>query len=222
MENYLKAIYELEERGERVTTSKLADRLAVASPSVTAMLKRLHSQTRPFVEHTPHRGVVLTGEGRQRALAVIRRHRLLETFFCEVLGFTWDEVHEEAERLQHSISERLEQRIAEYLGHPATDPHGDPIPSKDGQIAESAYVTLSDVEPGSVVRVSRVSDEQSEVLRYLSSLGIEPGVTLTLVEKAPFDGPYLVRLGGTEGAQTAPHGIGPGVADMVMVEVLQG
>ena len=186
------------------------------------MLKRLHSQKRAFVEHTPHRGVSLTEEGRQRALAVIRRHRLLETFFCEVLHFTWDEVHEEAERLQHSISERLEQRIAEYLGHPATDPHGDPIPSKDGQIAENEYVTLSEVAPGSVVRVSRVSDEQSEVLRYLSSLGIEPGITLTLIDKAPFDGPFLVRVGDDETADRTPHGIGPGVAEMVMVEVLRG
>lgn len=184
------------------------------------MLKRLHSQKRAFVEHTPHRGVSLNDEGRKRALAVIRRHRLLETFLFQVLGFTWDEVHEEAERLEHYISDQLEQRIAEYLGHPAKDPHGDPIPSKDGKIVENAHVPLSEVALGSVVRVSRVSDEQSEVLRYLSSLGIEPGVTMTLADKAPFDGPFMVHLGDAENAAAASYGIGPGVAAMVMVEVL--
>ncbi len=218
VENYLKAIYEIEEECERVTTSKLAERLEVASPSVTAMLKRLHKQKRPFVEHTPHRGVVLTDEGQRRALAVIRRHRLLETFMCQVLGYTWDEVHEEAERLQHHISERLERRIAEYLGHPGTDPHGDPIPDTEGIIAENAHVPLSEADVGCLVRVSRVRDEQAEVLRYLTSLGIEPGVMITLAGKAPFDGPYMVRVGDDPNAET--YGIGPGVAEMVMVEVI--
>lgn len=196
-----------------MTTSALAEALAISPPSVSAMLKRLNQGSPPLLEHEPHRGVVLTPEGQQKALRIIRRHRLVETFLCEALGFTWDEVHEEAERLEHHLSDTLEDRIAQYLGQPQYDPHGAPIPSKEGHIAEHAYIALSELAEGQQARVLRIKHDLPDVLRYLSSLGIEPSVMVLMAEKAPFDGPVYVRIG--DAAEI--HGIGRNVADMVMV-----
>ncbi len=216
VENYLKAIYELEEEGGRVNTSSLAERLAVSPPSVSAMLKRLSQETPPLVDHEPHRGVTLTPDGLRKALVTVRHHRLIETFLCQALGYTWDEVHEEAEQLEHHISERLEDRIAEFLGHPSYDPHGAPIPTKDGHIPDHAYVSLAELEEGQRGRVLRVKHDLPDVLRYLTSLGIEPEVEVVMTEKAPFDGPVYIRVGKNADAQT--HGIGRNIADMVMVK----
>ncbi len=179
------------------------------------MLKRLSQETPSLLEHEPHRGVVLTPEGQRKALRIIRRHRLVETFLCEALGYTWDEVHEEAEQLEHHLSETLENRIAKFLGHPKYDPHGAPIPSKEGHISEHTYIALTELEEGQRAQVFRVKHDVPEVLRYLTSLGIEPSVSVCMTEKAPFDGPVYVRVGDAEDASV--HGIGRNVADMVMV-----
>lgn len=196
----------------------LAERLNVASPSVSAMIKRLSKEKPPLVDYESHRGVTLTPQGKRLALETIRRHRLLEAFLCTALGFRWDEVHEEAERLEHHISKRLESRIAEYLGNPKYDPHGDPIPSSEGRIAEVKYTPLSHLTVGQSARILRVTHERPDLLRYLASLGLEPDAIVTITEKQPFDGPIFVRVGDDPGAE--PQGIGAYVADMVLVEPL--
>ncbi|MBI2432815.1 MAG: metal-dependent transcriptional regulator [Candidatus Hydrogenedentes bacterium] len=216
MENYLKAVYELEEFQERAaTTTALAEKLNVASPSVTAMLKRLSQQEPALVNYTSHRGVTLTEVGRLRALKVIRYHRLIETFLYEVLGYTWDEVHEEAERLEHYISERFEDRLARFLGYPDFDPHGSPIPREDGSVPVSNTLPLHKLEVGRPARVVRVVHERQEVRDYVASLGIVPDATVQVTEVSPFEGPVYVRIGAREGE--AVHGLGVNVAGKIEV-----
>ncbi|MFQ5896567.1 MAG: metal-dependent transcriptional regulator [Nitrospinota bacterium] len=206
VEDYLKAIYRLEQREGRVTTKAIAVALDVAAPSVTAMIKRLHAMR--LVRYTRYRGVGLTAGGRQVALEVIRHHRLLELYLVEALGLPWDQVHAEADRLEHVISEELEERIAEHLGHPVADPHGDPIPSKGGQVEEPPGLPLSELGPGTAAVIKRVADQDPAKLRYLASLGLFPEVRVTLVEKAPFGGPMSLRVGDTRcilGGELARH-----------------
>jgi DtxR family Mn-dependent transcriptional regulator len=195
IEDYLKAIYRLEQREGKVTTKALALSLDVAAPSVTAMIKRLHAMR--LVRYTRYRGVVLTPAGRRMALEVIRHHRLLELYLVEALGLPWDQVHDEAERLEHVISEGLEERIAEILGHPVADPHGDPIPTKEGEMEEPLYLPLSELEPGTVAIIKRVGDQDPAKLRYLGTLGLFPRIRVTMVEKAPFGGPMFLEVGAT-------------------------
>lgn len=192
VEDYLKAIYRLEQQG-KVTTKALALALDVAAPSVTAMIKRLHAMR--LVRYTRYRGVALTAAGKRMALEVIRHHRLLELYLVETLGLPWDQVHEEAERLEHVISEELEERIAEHLGHPVTDPHGDPIPTKEGQVEQPDYLPLSELSPGAAAVVKRVVDQDPAKLRYLGTLGLFPEARVILLEKAPFDGPMSLKVG---------------------------
>ena len=200
-EDYLKTIYGLVSRGEPVTTSGLALELGVSSPSVSAMAKRLH--TEQFLQR-PDGGWVLTERGEQAALRVIRRHRLVETFLARALGMGWDEVHAEAEVLEHVLSERLEERIDTALGHPTHDPHGDPIPPRHGQHTEAVGHPLDAAPPGCRFRIERVSDRDSAALRYLSILGIAPGVVLDVEEPEPFAGPRWVRINGVRHALGAP------------------
>jgi DtxR family Mn-dependent transcriptional regulator len=195
MEDYLKAIYRIGD-GEPVTMQHLAEELALSGPSVTNMVKRLHELG--LVNHTRYRDVALTPAGEKIALRVIRHHRLLELYLTESLGFDWDQVHAEAERLEHHVSAELEARIASALGHPTRDPHGDPIPSPEGDIDSVSTVLLSDLEPGEVAAISRVPDRDPEQLRYLGELGIVPGQTVTVLEILPFDGPIRVRVGAEE------------------------
>ncbi|MFQ5960743.1 MAG: metal-dependent transcriptional regulator [Candidatus Methylomirabilales bacterium] len=195
VEDYVKAIYLLEQREGKVTTKALAIALDVAAPSVTAMIKRLHGMR--LVRHTRYRGVSLSPTGRRMALEVIRHHRLLELYLVEALGVPWDQVHEEAERLEHFISEELEERIAERLGHPVTDPHGDPIPTKGGEVEQPAYLPLSELSPGSAAVIKRVTDQAPDKLRYLGNLGLFPEVRVTLLDKAPFGGPMSLEVGET-------------------------
>lgn len=195
VEDYVKAIYLLEQREGKVTTKALAVALDVAAPSVTAMIKRLHAMR--LVRHTRYRGVAFTPSGRRMALEVIRHHRLLELYLVEALGLPWDQVHEEAERLEHVISEELEERIAERLGHPVADPHGDPIPTKGGEVDQSAYLPLSELNPGTAAVIKRVADQAPAKLRYLGDLGLFPEVRVTLLEKAPFGGPMSLEVGET-------------------------
>ncbi|MCW0212021.1 MAG: metal-dependent transcriptional regulator [Pseudonocardia sp.] len=194
VEDYLKTIFLLSTRGEPVTTGALARELHVSSPSVSAMMKRLSDG------HLVDRGtgVHLTEQGVREALRVVRRHRLLETFLAQSLGMSWDEVHVEAELLEHALSERLEARIDAALGHPTRDPHGDPIPPAAGAHDESWGRPLAGTPSGSRFRVERVSDRDSAALRYLGEKGIRPGFVLEVGDQEPYGGSFMVRLGGEQ------------------------
>jgi DtxR family Mn-dependent transcriptional regulator len=194
VQDYAKAIWSLARRGsEPVSTSALAERLGVSPASASAMVKRLES--RGLARHEPYHGVELTPAGERVALDVVRHHRLLELYLAEALGMPWDRVHAEAEVLEHAISDELSERIAEALGNPTHDPHGDPIPTADGMIAEAPTRPLADLAPGDSGRFVRVSDADPEMLRYLSDRGILPGDSFEVVSKEPFEGPLSVRFG---------------------------
>ncbi|CAB1077878.1 Mn-dependent transcriptional regulator MntR [Olavius algarvensis Delta 1 endosymbiont] len=216
VEKYLKTIYEIQQQGGRVKTTTLAQTLGVTAGSVTDMIKRLASLRPKLVSHELHKGVALTPRGKKIALNVIRRHRLLETFLNRVLGFSWDEVHEEAKNLEHHISDRLTDAIAEYLNHPRYDPHGDPIPEKDGKIKPDNYRSLAATPVGESVRIARVQHNDAELLRYLDQLDIRLETIVTVVEKAPFEGPLSIRVGAVR--QAPVRSLGLNVADEIMVE----
>ena len=209
MQDYLKAAYHLQTEVGAVTTQRLAEALDVSNPSVTNMVKRLH--VLGLVRHTPYQGVELTETGGQVALEVVRHHRLLELYLVDVLGFSWDEAHAEAECLEHHVSEKMEARMDAALGHPTFDPHGDPIPSQDGTVTELTDRRLLDLEPGEGEVIVRVSDRDPEQLRYLEELGLYPGVSVVILEKLPFGGPLRIRVG------DATHFIGPSLAAIVRV-----
>lgn len=183
------------------------------------MVKRLSQLAPPMVDYESHHGVMLTEAGRSKSMKIIRHHRLLETFLVKVLGYSWDEVHDEAERLEHHVSERLEERIADYLGHPEYDPHGAPIPTKEGYLPQDKCVSLNCVREGQKVRVARVEDEDREKLRYLRSLGLVPDMELKVMHIAPFDGPIDIWVGSEGGGNR--HAIGVSLAESVMVEVVE-
>jgi DtxR family transcriptional regulator, Mn-dependent transcriptional regulator len=194
VEDYVKAVYMLELREGTASTTALAARLEVTPAAVSGMLRKL--TTLGLVEHEPYHGVRLTDRGRLVALEVIRHHRLLELFLVENLGMGWDEVHAEAEVLEHVLSEELEEVIAAKLGHPTLDPHGDPIPSRELAIADDgASCDLYQLEPGAHATLVRVSDDDPEMLRFLTERGITPGTRLELIDRQPFEGPLSVRVG---------------------------
>lgn len=193
-EDYLKALYQLGAAEATVSTSQLAVRLGVSAASATEMLGKLAGLG--VVAHDRYRGAVLTESGQLVALEMIRHHRLLEMFLAEKLGYGWDEVHEEAERLEHVISETFEARIAAALGQPVLDPHGDPIPSIDGRISQPDLRRLLDCEAGERVTLHRVSDRDPGLLRELDRLGLRPGVELELVRGSAYESPLLVRIDG--------------------------
>ncbi len=195
VDDYLKAIFEIGGGEGRASTTALARRLSVAPASVTGMLRKLAEDETPWIRYEKHRGARLTERGRVRALEIIRHHRLLEKYLHEKLGYGLDEVHDEAEKLEHAISEVFEERIAADLGDPEVDPHGHPIPRKDGTIPERREIRLLELEVGQRATVSRVSDSDPEMLRYLCDLGIVPGATVLLTERGPFDGPSMLRVG---------------------------
>ncbi len=196
VDDYLKAIFQLGGREERQVASKeIADHLAITAASVTNMLQKLAALSPPLVAYQKHHGVKLSNAGRKRALEIVRHHRLIETFLNQVLGYPWDEVHQEAERLEHFISERFEERIAAKLGHPEFDPHGHAIPALDGSLPGAEPLALSKLRAGQTAKVSSVSDKDPEMLRYLAAQGIRPGIRLTLGEQLPFKGSYQVRVG---------------------------
>jgi len=194
VEDYAKAIYSLEQRGDGpVATSALAERLGVTAGSASSMVKRLAA--RGLVEHAPYGGTSLTESGRGVALEVLRHHRLLERYLSEELGVPWDRVHEEAEVLEHVLSEELEERIAAKLGHPAQDPHGDPIPTREGEVPETETLSLAELQPGDRATIVRVSDSDPAILRYLAERDLRPGVEIRVEDKQPFGGPLFVRVG---------------------------
>jgi len=193
VQDYVKAIYTLDSGEGPFTTTALAERLDVRPASVSGMLPKLMELG--LVEHEPYHGVRLTQRGTRVALEVVRHHRLLELFLVESLGMTWDEVHAEAEVLEHVLSEELEELIAAKLGDPAFDPHGDPIPSRELKVPKDRSRSLHSLEPGERATFVRVSDSDPEMLRFLSDRGIAPGAEIEVVERQPFDGPLYVRAG---------------------------
>ena len=193
VEDYLKTIFKLSHQTEAASTSAIASKLGVAAPSVTGMLKRLSEQG--LVEHVPYYGARLTGHGEATALRMIRRHRILELFLVNVLGYTWDCVHDEAERLEHAASDDLIGRMAEVLGEPESDPHGAPIPGADGKYDASPLPTLAHLAVGRPAVLRRVSDEDPAALRYLATLKLVPGARVEVLERAPFNGPLRLRVG---------------------------
>jgi DtxR family transcriptional regulator, Mn-dependent transcriptional regulator len=209
-QDYLKAIWKLERTGEMSTTA-LADALGVSPASATAMLKKL--ATLGLVVHERYHGATLTPAGERMALEVVRHHRLLELYLMQALGLSWDQVHEEAERLEHHLSDQLESHIDRALGFPTRDPHGDPIPSPELLLQSDEMVCLSDLEAGSMTVVRRVPDGDPELLRYLATLGLVPAEEVTVVDQAPFDGPVTVEVRG------ARHAIGRSLAARIEVGV---
>lgn len=207
IEDYLKVIYVLEEEGETASTTNIANAMKVSSASVTNMLKRLAGMK--LLEHQSYKGATLTPAGKKIALEVLRHHRLLELYLKEMMGYSWDEVHDEAEKLEHHISEQFEDRIAELLNHPTHDPHGDPIPSKDGVVPEMATLSILQAEENRNYIIGRVKDQDPELLRYLEKLGVIPGVRIKILEKAPFNGPVTILLEDKEEV------IGSNIADEV-------
>ena len=193
VQDYAKAIYELESRSGSASTTALAERLGVRPASVSGMLRKLDALG--LVVHERYRGVRLTESGRKVALEVLRHHRLLELYLAESLGLGWDEVHAEAEVLEHVLSEDLEEVIAAKLGNPTLDPHGDPIPTRELAIADVESRSLYALEPGERGTLIRVSDSDPEMLRFLEARGIAPGASFELIDKQPFDGPLFVRFG---------------------------
>jgi DtxR family Mn-dependent transcriptional regulator len=211
-EDYLKAIYDIERAtaGGSVSTTELAQRLAIAPASVTGMMKRLADQG--LIDHEPYRGVRLTSRGRLAALRTLRRHRVIEAYLAQALGYEWDRVHDEAERLEHAASDELVDRMAAAIGEPTVDPHGAPIPTRDGGIAEEFSLrTLGDLREGERARVMRVSDKDAQRLRYLGSLGIVPGALVEVVQRAPYGGPIAMLAEGTQ------RQVGPELAAQVIV-----
>ena len=194
VEDYLKAIYALSPQGRTASTSEIAQRLDLSPASVSGMVKRLSEQG--LLEHAPYKGVQLTAEGRRAALRMLRRHRLIEAYLVAFLGYTWDTVHDEAERLEHAVSDTLVDRMAAVLGHPTADPHGDPIPTSDGDILELASTPLAEVPTGSTVEVRQVEEGQPERLRYIASIGLRPGVQVTVLDRQPFQGPITIAVDG--------------------------
>src|SRR5688500_10930786 len=196
VEDYLKTIYSLCISNQPAATSAIAERLGVAAGSVTGMLKRLAEQG--LVEHVPYYGARLTPDAEQQAVRLIRRHRVLELFLVQVLGYTWDRVHEEADRLEHAATDELIDRMATALGQPALDPHGAPIPASEGRFVESHYPTLGEMTVGTRGVLRRVQDENPDALRYLAEMELLPGVEVLLLERAPFNGPLKVQVAGRE------------------------
>ena len=209
VEDYLKVIYELESSGAAAGTNDIAQVLGIAPPSVSGMVRRLADQG--LIAHEPYRGARLTEAGRRAALRTIRRHRVIESYLARALGYPWDRVHDEAERLEHVCSDELIDRMAEAIGEPSTDPHGHPIPTRDGTLEERRLTQLAEVEPGTEVRIERVSDRDGDRLRYLAELGITPGTRVRVVRREPFEGPITLDVAGTERV------IGPSLAAHVLV-----
>ncbi|HTE44592.1 MAG TPA: metal-dependent transcriptional regulator [Gemmatimonadaceae bacterium] len=209
VEDYLKVIFELEAGVGIAGTNEIAAELGVAAPSVSGMIRRLADNG--LIAHERYRGVRLTKAGRRAALKTIRRHRIIESYLTSALGYPWDRVHDEAERLEHAASDELIDRMAAAIGEPTTDPHGAPIPTREGTLDEPPVVPLAAIAAGKRVRVQRVGDRNAEQLRYLAELGITPGQKIEVLTRAPFDGPISLRVG------RVVQSIGPALANQILV-----
>ena len=209
VEDYLKAIYAIGGGTSAAATNDIAQRLDLAPASVSGMVRRLADQG--LLAYERYHGVKLTESGRRAALRTLRRHRVIEAYLAEALGYPWDRVHDEAARLEHAASDELVDRMAATIGEPEFDPHGAPIPTRDGSVDETVYRSLAELDVGSTGVVVRVSDEDPEMLRYLGELSIVPGKRLTVKARAPFDGPITLNVSRQE------MSIGPALAAQVMV-----
>ncbi|MCH7715560.1 MAG: metal-dependent transcriptional regulator [Gemmatimonadetes bacterium] len=194
IEDYLKVIYKLELESGSAQTSAIADALAIAPPSVSGMVKRLADAE--LVTHVPYRGVELTEAGRRQALRMLRRHRILESYLIGHLGYDWDDVDREAERLEHAVSDDLVERMAVKLGNPTHDPHGAPIPSAAGTIDPTRYLPMTEIEVGHAGRFRMIGDADPERLRFIASLGLRPGAEFRVLDRQPFNGPVTIELDG--------------------------
>lgn len=195
-EDYLKSIYKLQEKGGKVSTGILAEYLDVKPASATGMIKKLKSMN--LVSHERYQGVTLTEAGKAVALEIIRHHRLLELYLFKALGVPWDGVHEEAEKLEHVISEDVEARMDEFLGYPTVDPHGSPIPDKNGVIPKTPSIPMTDLRNGQACVVAEVSDNDSAILRHLGGFNLYPGTAFRVIEVAPFEGPFTIDVAGQQ------------------------
>lgn len=214
IQDYLKAIYNLAKSEGSASTTALAARLGVAAPSVTGMIQKLASSTPPLVVYRKHQGVTLTPEGERAALEVIRHHRLIETYLVENLGYGWDEVHAEADRLEHAISENLEARIAAALGNPLRDPHGEPIPTVELVMPADADLPLSALRPPQKATILRVRSEDPALLRHLESLGLVPGARVRALDFSPFDQNLQLEIEGHPSAVV----VGIAITSQIFVE----
>lgn len=214
VEDYLKAIYELERSDRPAETNAIAEILGIAPASVSGMIRRLAEQG--LITHERYHGASLTSNGRRAALRTLRRHRVIEAYLTSALGYSWDRVHDEAERLEHAASDELIDRMAAAIGEPETDPHGAPIPNRDGTLPEDRGLQpLSSLDVGARARVERVSDKNGERLRYFAELGIVPGATVHVTGRDPFDGPISIKV------DDAERTVGPAVASQVLVAPIQ-
>jgi len=194
IQDYLKNIYELTENGQNASTNALAQKLNIKPASVTGMVQKLASAKPALVDYQKHQGVTLTKEGKKAALEVIRHHRLLEAWLVQTLGYSWDEVHEEAERLEHVISEDFERRIAAAMGHPVRDPHGELIPTEDLRMPLDDSTPLSSLRPNQIATIQSVKAANTDLLRYLTSLGLIPGVQIEVQKHSPFDHNLTIKV----------------------------
>lgn len=194
VEDYLKIIYHLSRGEDRVSTGQIAEELAISPASVTDMVQRLAAENPPLLDYKKHQGVALTEVGMKAALETIRHHRLLELFLHEVLGFSWDQVHDEAERLEHVISEEFEERVAAVLGDPQRGLHGEPIPSRNLEMPDQDCCNLLDLRPNQQGKIQEVSDNDPGFLRYLGSQGLVPGVEFEVVDYSPYDDNLHIRI----------------------------
>jgi DtxR family Mn-dependent transcriptional regulator len=214
VEDYLKAIWTLQQTETPVSTSRIAERLGLSPAAVTAMVKRLAEQN--LLRHEPYYGVRLTPAGELAGIRIIRRHRVLELFLTDVLGYEWDRVHDEAERLEHAASDELIERLARLLGGPERDPHGSAIPSATGEVDLAVYPTLGEVRPGDTGRIVEVRIQEPEELRYLGTLDLYPGASVSVVERAPFEGPLSLVVNGVSRI------LARSLADRIHVDVTAG
>lgn len=216
IQDYLKAIYELTMDGQPASTTALAARLSIAPASVTGMMQKLATSKTPLIRYRKHQGVTLTAAGKRAALEVIRHHRLIEAWLVQTLGYTWDEVHVEAEKLEHVISEDFEARIAAAMGYPLRDPHGEPIPTAELVMPADESVALTSLKAGQVAFIRRVHAQDAGVLRHLEELGLIPGTQVKVLEVSPYDQVMHLRVKRRKEAAI----LGPAVTNRVFVEVL--
>lgn len=217
VEDYLKSIYHLSNGEGRVSTGQIAEDMAVSPASVTDMVQRLAAESPPLLDYLKHQGVALTEAGKKAALEIIRHHRLLELFLHEVLGFSWDQVHEEAERLEHVISEEFEERVSAVLGNPQRGLHGEPIPSRTLEMPEQDCCNLRELRPNQRGKIQEVDDDDPGFLRYLASQGLVPGVEFEVIDYSPYDDNLRVQI--VDGKEELV--LGASVTSQIQVKVLE-
>jgi DtxR family Mn-dependent transcriptional regulator len=218
IEDYLKTIYQLTYEGRRASTNMIANRMGVSAASATGMLQRLATCDTPLVDYRKHYGVLLTSAGERAALEVIRRHRLIETFLFQMLGYTWDEVHEEADRLEHAVSADLEERIFQAIGYPLRDPHGEPIPNRELSLPPQSDLRLSNLPLGKTALIQRIGNTDPQLLRHLARRGMVPDARLTVLEYSALEDIVRVQISGQEEVQV----FGLRLAEEIYVSLVEG